>query len=130
MSRVVILAVAIALAAGVGVAVPPAVSGRPGDPAHADDLAAARAQLEKAKSATWQTTYYSHFVSPDGQRHRWARISGADDKRAYKAPGLYRSENGDGRFLSIQDAVNRAKLDINPATKTATLTYLAEPDQG
>src|SRR5262249_17875596 len=93
----------------------------------------ARAQLAKAKTATWQITYHGHFVSPDGQQHRWVRAVGQNQKQAYKSPGLYRTESRDEKgglqFLSIQDAVNRAKLDVHPARRVATLSYLAEAEQ-
>jgi len=115
---------------GAGVAVLPVVSDRP---VKAEDFAAPREELGKAKTATWHTAFYHHFISKDGNKHRWVRMT-TGNKGAFKAPGLYRredmAEDGGVQFVSIQDAMNRALLNIHPAKQEATVRYLVEADYG
>ncbi len=127
-------AVCLALAGAVGFLLPHAPSAPSDTVAKTEDFAAARGLLEKAKTATWQITYYSHFVSKDSKQHRWVRAAGQNQKHFFKSPGLYRvetrTEKGDVAFVWIEDAGNRAKFELFPARKTATVRYLAEAEHG
>jgi hypothetical protein len=80
-------------------------------------------QIEKAKTITWKTTYYSHMTSKDGER-TWLRTE--KHEHAFKAPGLYRDTcfDQDGQIWSVEilDSVNRKKLKAFPGTNQATLS--------
>jgi hypothetical protein len=98
--------------------------------AYAADLSVTRSQIEEAKTATWKVCYYQRFLGAGGAVSRWFRCKNSDQRYAYKSPGLYRceqvGEDGEVEFYSIEDVANRAKLDVNHMTRTATLTYLVE----
>jgi hypothetical protein len=97
---------------------------------HAAELAAARTQMEAARTAAWRISYYRRFSGPAGVGSRWFRIQNMSQRYTYKAPGLYRSENldEDGKvtYVSIEDEASRSKLEIIHKTRTATLTRLVE----
>ena len=97
---------------------------------HAAELSAARKQMEDTRTARWKISWYQRFSGPAGAGSRWFRIKNMDQRNAYKAPGLYRSESldedGAVSYVVIEDEASRAKLVINHRTKTATLTRLVE----
>ncbi len=97
----------------------------------ADDLSVPRKNLEGVRSATWKTSVYKRFLSPDRRRNKWVRMRDQDHRYAFKAPGRYRREDlredGQVGFISIEAIADRAKLDLNRGEKTATLAYLADP---
>lgn len=79
-------------------------------------------QIEKAKTITWNLTFYSQVTSKDGERI-WVETE--TRQLAYKAPGLYREvrvdDNGQITNVTIEDAVNLKELSLDPVTKYATL---------
>jgi outer membrane lipoprotein-sorting protein len=96
--------------------------------ANASDLTAARKGMEGANSATWKVSYYVQLRSKDGREKKWFKEVNNGQRYFYKSPGRYRMEElgADGKvtFVSIEDQVNRAKLEMNVREKTATLTPL------
>ncbi|HUW20611.1 MAG TPA: hypothetical protein VMW16_15040 [Sedimentisphaerales bacterium] len=87
-------------------------------------------QIEKAKTITWKTTFYSKVTSKDGKR-RW--IETETREFAYKAPGLYRDvtldENMEVKYVTITDNVHLKGLSLNPAKEEATVRELAAIEQ-
>ena len=130
MKAVARISVAAAVLVGLAIALSHAVLRPIGGRIYAAELSAARKQVENARTATWKVSYYQRFLGPAGAGSRWFRIQNMDQRIAYRAPGLYRSENldEDGKviYVSIEDEASRAKLVIDHKTKTATLTPLAE----
>jgi len=124
------VSIAAALLVGVALALSHPIVGPGTGRAYADDLSAARHEMETVKTATWKTSFYQRFLSRDRRRSKWVRMGNSDKRYFYKAPGLYRLEilNEDGRvvFVSIEDVRLRAKLDLVPSEKAATIAYLAE----
>jgi hypothetical protein len=106
------------------------MSGPVGGRIHAAELSVARKQMEDARTARWKISYYQRFVGPAGAGSRWFRIKNMDQRYAYKAPGLYRSESldedGAVGYVEIEDEASRSKLVINHRTRTATLSRLVE----
>lgn len=104
---------------------------RSGRKVYADDLKPVGKEIERSKTATWKTSYYTRFLSPGGKKLKWVRSGNNDQRNYYKAPGLYRREDldegGHVIFIAIEDVTKRASLEINPGQKSATLRYLAEP---
>jgi outer membrane lipoprotein-sorting protein len=130
MRQIARISVAAAVLVGLSIVLLQAMPRPLGGRAYAADLSAAQTQVEGAKTATWQVSYYQRFVGAGGVGSRWLRCKNEEHRYAYKAPGLYRRENlgedGEVTSVSIEDVANRAKLEINHKTKTATLTYLVE----
>lgn len=123
-----------ALLIGMCVAVSNLISASSSESLFADDIVLqAHKQASEAKSMTWKVTYYQHFVTKDGKKHKWGRIANSSQNWSYRPPGLYRAESRDNddklAFLSIEDVVSRAKLDVNPRDKSATLNFVAQPNQ-
>lgn len=89
-------------------------------------FAQALEQIEKAKTITWNVTFYIQVTSKDGKR-TW--IETETRHQAYKAPGLYRDvhfdENGQIHHWTITDTVNMEELSVNPGERRATVRELA-----
>ena len=79
-------------------------------------------QIDKAKTITWKTTYYTKATSQDGKRS-WIKTETA--QHAYQAPGLYRDarfdDEGKLRQVEIEDVIHGKKLELDYQEKTATL---------
>jgi hypothetical protein len=130
MNHIARISVAAAVVAGLGFLL---VQGMPrpfGGRVYAADFSATRSQIEGAKTATWEISYYQRFLGAGSAGSRWFRCKNQDQRYAYKAPGLYRcelvGEDGEVGYVSIEDVADRAKLDIDHRTRTATLTYRVE----
>lgn len=127
--RLVGLSAAAVLLAGLGV-LSNAFFPRLGRQARAGDLSSSAEVIKGVRSATWTMSYYKRFTDPGGTRRRWVRVRNNDQRLFYLAPGRYRRENidEDGRvnFVAIEDVRSKTSLEINPATRVATLRYLAE----
>ena len=97
----------------------------------ADDLRPASQAIEGAPSATWKTNYYMRFVKARGGGSKWVRIANNNQRFFYKAPGLYRretlGEDGEVRFVAVEDVRNRTTLEYDATRKTAVLRSLVEP---
>jgi hypothetical protein len=124
------ISVAAAVLVGLSIVLLQAMPRPLGGRAYASDLSAAHKQVEDARTATWKISYFQRFLDAGGAGSRWLRCKNQEHRYAYKAPGLYRredlGEDGKVAYVSIEDVANRAKLDINHKTRTATLTYLVE----
>jgi hypothetical protein len=85
-------------------------------------------QIQKAKTITWNLTYYERITSKDKKR-TWLR---PDTRQcSYKSPGLYREvkldEKGQVKWVTITDATHkqRIQLTLRPTEKKAFLSELA-----
>ena len=87
-------------------------------------------QIQKAKTITWKTTFYSDVISKD-RESQW--IETETREFAFKAPGLYRDakvdEDGQIVFESITDYDSRKKLHVNHKTQEAILREMAFADR-
>ncbi len=130
MKRVARISAAAAVLIGLGFALLHTTLTPDGGRVFAAELSAARKQMDDARTATWKISYYQRFSGPASAASRWFRIKNLSQRYAYKAPGLYRSENlvdGVASYVEIEDEASRTKLVIDHKTKTATLKSPAEP---
>ncbi len=136
MKRIAKFTVGIALVVGLCIGFSLLISALAGGRAYADNLAAARKQIEQAKTATWKTKFYQSSSSKDSEAQRRVNDQIARQTRlfSYKAPGLYRDvtvdDSGEITWITIEDNIRRKRLDLNFKAKTATLHHLAEPNHG
>jgi len=116
--RLVMLATAAAVVAGIWLGVASFTGSGPGTGAFAETLA----QIQKARTLTWKTEFYEHISSMDRKR-TWAHTGVMQS--AYKAPGLYREvrldDSGQVETVEISDLVHGRRIRYSPKEKKATL---------
>jgi hypothetical protein len=126
--RLIGLATAAAVFAGVWIAWPRSAGRGPGTDAFAETLA----QIEKAKTITWKWLSYRRFTSKDRKR-TWLTTQVVAEI-AYKEPGLQRYVNYDLDHpeqistVEIVDFVHGRRLTYSPREKKATVVEGIAPD--
>ncbi len=125
--RLVALAAAAAVLAAVWIGWPRFIQQAPRMDAFAETLA----QVRKAKTITWKTTFYIHSKSEDGKK-TWLETGVTE--HAYKAPGLRRDvwldAKGATERVEITDSVRGRKLTYCPKEKKATLAEINPREEG
>ena len=125
--RLIALAAAAAVLAGVWIGWPRFIQQAPRMDAFAETLA----QVRKATTITWKTTFYIHSKSKDGKK-TWLETKVTE--HAYKAPGLRRDvwldAKGAAERVEITDSVRGRKLTYCPKEKKATLAEINPSEEG
>lgn len=125
MIRRIAIAAAALIVVGVGIAY--LTTTRDGSSAYAEEVAAARRQLEEAETITWKMIGYQRVTSRDGKR-QWLDVTNYEF--AHKRPGLQRKttiKDGQVVSISIEDRIHGKELLMLPKRKEAHLYYYPRP---